>query len=304
MYDLIIIGAGPAGLTSAIYAARGGLKTAVIESMMPGGQAAATDKIDNYPGFPEGVSGFDLMNAFYKQAINHGTEFIFEPVVSLDMNGLTKKVVTAQQNLEAKAIIIAAGSKPRPLGVIGEDKFHGRGVSYCAVCDAAFYKGKKVAVVGGGYAAIEEGLYLTRFASEVSIIHRRNEFRAGSTVVNKAKENPKVQFLMDRVIEEIAGADKVESIKIKNVVTGEKTEMPVDGVFVYIGTEPNTKFAAEYFKTDNVGYIITDELLRTNIAGVYAAGDIRSTPLRQIATAVGDGALAAVQVEKYIAELE
>lgn len=304
MYDLIIIGAGPAGLTAAIYAARGGLKTAVIESMMPGGQAASTDKIDNYPGFPEGVSGFDLMNAFYKQAINQGTEFIFEPVVSLEMDSATKKVITAQQTLEAKTIIIAAGSKPRPLGVIGEDTFHGRGVSYCAVCDAAFYKGKKVAVVGGGFAAIEEGLYLTRFASEVTIIHRRKEFRAGITVVNKAKENPKVHFVLDSVIEEITGADKVEKVKLKNVVTGEKTDLAIDGVFVYIGTEPNTRFAAQYFKTDDLGYIITDDLLRTNIAGVYAAGDIRSTPLRQIATAVGDGALAGVQVEKYIAELE
>ncbi|UWG99102.1 thioredoxin-disulfide reductase [Dehalobacter sp. DCM] len=304
MYDLIIIGAGPAGLTSAIYASRGGLKAVVIESMMPGGQAAATDKIDNYPGFPDGISGFDLMNTFYQQAQNHGSEFIFEPVVRLEMNGLTKKVITAQQTIEAKAMIIAAGSKPRPLGVAGEKTFHGRGVSYCAVCDGAFYKGKKVAVVGGGYAAIEEALYLTRFAAEVYIIHRRKEFRASMATVEKAKNNPKIHFLLDSIVEEIKGTDKVEKLNLKNVLTGEKSDVMVDGIFVYIGTEPNNKFAEEYFKTDDRGYIITDELLRTNIEGVYAAGDIRSTPLRQVATAVGDGALAAVQAEKYIAELE
>jgi len=304
MYDVIIVGGGPAGLTAAIYAARGGLKTAVIEAMMPGGQAAATERIENYPGFPEGITGFELTGSFYKQAMNQGAEFIFQQVVSMELMGPVKQVLTDQQTLEARAVIIAAGSKPRSLGAKGEDVFHGRGVSYCATCDGAFYKEKKVAVVGGGNAALEEGVYLTKFASQVYIIHRRNEFRAAHIAVEKAQEHPKVKFILDTVVEEIVGNDKVEKVVLKNVKTGEKDELSVDGVFVYVGTEPNIKFVADYFETDERGYIVTDEFLRTNIPGVYAAGDIRNTPLRQVATAVGDGALAAVQVEKYLSEIE
>lgn len=304
MYDVIIVGGGPAGLTAAIYAARGGLKTAVLEAMMPGGQAAATERIENYPGFPDGITGFDLTGSFYKQAMNHGAEFLFQQAVSMELTGPVKKVVTDQQTLEAQAVIIAAGSKPRLLGAKGEDIFHGRGVSYCATCDGAFYKEKKVAVVGGGNAALEEGVYLTKFASQVYLIHRRDEFRAAHIAVEKAQEHPKVKFILDTVIEEIAGSDKVEKVVLKNVKTGEKDELNVDGVFVYVGTEPNIKFVADYFKTDERGYIVTDQFLRTNIPGVFAAGDIRNTPLRQVATAVGDGALAAVQVEKYLSEIE
>ncbi len=300
MYDLIIIGGGPAGLTAAIYAARGGLKTVVIEAMMPGGQAAATEKIDNYPGFAEGISGFELTSSFYKQAMNQGAEFIFEAVARMDLSGNIKAVHTGQQTLEAKAVIIAAGSKPRALGAKGEDIFHGRGVSYCATCDGAFFKDKKVAVVGGGNPALEEGLYLTKFASEVIIINRRDQFKAAQIAVEKAQNNPKVKFILDTAVEEIQGQDKVEKLLLLNVKTQVRTELPVDGIFIYMGTQPNTKFAAGYVKTDEKGYIITDELLRTNVEGVYAAGDIRNTPLRQVATAVGDGALAAVQIEKYL----
>lgn len=304
MYDLIIIGGGPAGLTAALYAARGGLKTVVLEAMMPGGQAASTERIENYPGFPEGISGFELGNSFYKQALKQGAEFIFERVVGMNLTGTVKQVRTDQQTLQARAVIIAAGSKPRPLGAKGENTFHGQGVSYCATCDGAFYKGKKVAVVGGGNSALEEGAYLTKFASQVYIIHRRSEFRASSVAVEAAKNNSKVQFILESVVEEIGGRDKVEKIVLKDVKTQQKRELQVDGVFVYVGTEPNTKFASDYFETDETGYIMTDHLLRTNIPGVYAVGDIRNTPLRQVATAVGDGALAAVQVEKYLAELE
>lgn len=303
MYDLIIVGGGPAGLTAAIYAGRGGLKTAVIESMVPGGQAALTERIENYPGFPDGISGFELMNAFYKQALNHGAEFIFEPVINMELNNTIKKVVTDKQTLETHALIIAAGSKPRSLGAKGEKLFQGRGVSYCATCDGAFYKNKKVAVVGGGNAAVEEAVYLTKFASEVTIIHRRKEFRAFHTAVERAKNNPKIKFKLGYVVEEIIGNEKVEKVKLKNVENGTEEELSVEGIFIYIGTEPNTKFAANYFETDERGYIKTDNLLRTNIRGVFAAGDIRQTPLRQVATAVGDGALAAVEVEKYLSSL-
>lgn len=302
MYDLIIIGGGPAGLTAAIYAARGGLKTVVLESMMPGGQAASTEKIDNYPGFPEGVSGFELANSFYKQALNQGAEFIFQQVDRMDLVGEIKKVFTSQQTFEAKSVIIAAGSKPRSSGAKGEDTFHGRGVSYCATCDGAFYKDKKVAVIGGGNSALEEGVYLTKFASQVLIIHRRSEFKASQIAVEKAKGNSKVSFILDSTVEEIVGNEKVQKIVLSNIKTSEKSEIAVDGVFIYVGTEPNTKFASDYFQTDEKGYIITDPLLRTNIKGIFAAGDIRNTSLRQVATAVGDGALAAVQVERFLSE--
>lgn len=304
MFDVLIIGGGPAGLTAAIYTARGGLKTVVLEAMMPGGQIASTEKVDNYPGFPNGINGFELGNSFYQQALSQGAEFIFEQVVDMELDQKVKKIITTEQTLEAKAVIVAAGSKPRPLGAPGEELFLGRGVSYCATCDGAFYKGKKVAVIGGGNSALEEGVYLTKFASQVYLIHRRKEFRAAFTAVQKAQNHDKVEIILDSVVEEISGEGKVEKLKLKNIQTGARQELAVDGVFIYVGTEPNTKFVSGYFQTDENGYIITDEQLKTNIPGVYAAGDIRSTPLRQVATAVGDGALAAVQVEKYVAEFD
>ncbi|MHB1651987.1 MAG: thioredoxin-disulfide reductase [Desulfitobacteriaceae bacterium] len=302
MFDVLIIGAGPAGLTAGIYAARGGLKTGIIELGMPGGQAASTERIENYPGFPQGVGGYELMNSFHQQAVAFGVEFIYEEVQKLQLVGPVKSVTTDMQTLEAQTVIIAAGSKPRPLGVPGEDVFHGRGVSYCATCDGAFFRDKKVIVVGGGDAALEEGAYLTKFASEVVITHRRKGFRAAQIAINRAKDNQKIRFELDSVIDEIIGKEKVEGIKIRNVLTGETREIPADGIFVYVGTDPNTQFAHEGLNVDERGYIHTDSLLRTNIEGVFAAGDIRTTPLRQVATAVGDGALAAVQVEKYLAE--
>ena len=301
MYDVVIIGAGPAGLTAGIYAARGGLRTAIVELAMPGGQAASTEKIENYPGFPQGIGGFELMNLFHQQAVNYGAEFIFEEVRSLELKGDVKKIITDSQTLETKAVIIAAGSKPRPLGVPGESTFHGRGVSYCATCDGAFFKGKKVVVVGGGDAALEEGAYLTKFAEEVTIIHRRTAFRAAHIAVERAKSNPKIRFELNSVVDEIIGSDHVEGVRIRNVETGETKTLPVDGVFVYVGTEPNGQFLHGELEVDERGYIITDAHLRTNIPGVFAAGDIRTTPLRQVATAVGDGALAAVEAEKFLA---
>lgn len=302
MYDVIIIGAGPAGLTAGIYAARGGLKTAIVELAMPGGQAASTEKIENYPGFPEGINGYELMNAFHQQAITFGVEFIFEEVQHLDLKASIKKIQTDSRVLEARSVIVAAGSKPRLLGVPGEDVFRGRGVSYCATCDGAFFKGKKVVVVGGGDAAIEEGAYLTKFAEEVTIVHRRTGFRASQIAIKRAQENPKVRFELNTTVEEILGSDHVEGVRLRNVVSGETREISADGVFVYVGTEPNAQFIHGEINTDDRGYILTDARLQTNIEGVFAAGDIRNTPLRQVATAVGDGALAAVEVEKYLAE--
>jgi len=302
MYDVVIIGAGPAGLTAGIYAARGGLKTAIIELAMPGGQVASTENIENYPGFPDGINGYELMNSFHKQALVFGVEFIFEEVHELDLNRSIKKIYTDSQVLEARAIIIAAGSKPRLLGVPGEEVLKGRGVSYCATCDGAFFKGKKVVVVGGGDAAIEEGVYLTKFAAEVIIVHRREGFRAAQIAMDRAKVNPKIKFEPNTKIEEVLGSDRVEGVRIVDVLSGEKREIPAEGVFIYVGTDPNAQFINGEIKVDDHGYILTNAHLQTNIAGVYAAGDIRNTLLRQVATAVGDGALAAVEVEKYLSE--
>jgi len=304
MYDVIIVGAGPAGLTAGIYTARGGLKTAVVELAMPGGQAASTENIENYPGFPDGINGYELMNLFHKQALSFGVEFIFEEVQKLELKEPVKKIHTTGQVLEARSIIITAGSKPRLLGVPGEDNFRGSGVSYCATCDGAFFKGKKVVVVGGGDAAIEEGAYLTKFAEEVTIVHRRAGFRASQIVLNRAKDNPKIRFELNAVVEEILGSNHVEGVRVRNVLSNETRNIPADGVFIYVGTDPNAQFIDEEIETDDRGYILTDALLQTNIKGVYAAGDIRNTPLRQVATAVGDGALAGVEVEKYLADSE
>lgn len=302
MYDVIIVGAGPAGLTAGIYAARGGLKVAIVELAMPGGQAASTENIENYPGFPDGINGYELMNSFHKQALTFGVEFIFEEVKKLDLKEPVKKIHTSSQVLEAHAIIVAAGSRPRLLGVPGEDLFRGRGVSYCATCDGAFFKGKKLVVVGGGDAAIEEGAYLTKFAEEVIIVHRRASFRASQIAMNRAKDNPKIRFVLNAVVEEILGSDHVEGVRIHEVLSGETREIAADGVFIYIGADPNAQFIDGEIETDDRGYILTDLRLQTNIVGVYAAGDIRNTPLRQVATAVGDGALAAVEIEKYLSE--
>lgn len=302
MFDVIIVGAGPAGLTAGIYAARGGLKTAVVELAMPGGQAASTELIENYPGFPDGVNGYELMNLFQRQALTFGAEFIFEEVLRLHLNDHIKKIETNNQVLEARSVIITAGAKPRLLGVPGEDVFMGRGVSYCATCDGAFFRGKKVVVVGGGDSAIEEGTYLTKFADEVIIVHRREGFRASQSILERAKANPKIRFELNAVIEEILGSDHVEGVRIRNVLNGETREILIDGVFVYVGTKPNTQFINSEIATDAQGYIITDHCLKTNIEGVFAAGDIRNTPLRQVSTAVGDGALAAVEVEKFLSE--
>lgn len=304
MYDVIIIGAGPAGLTAGIYAARGGLKTGIIEMAMPGGQAASTEKIENYPGFPEGIGGYELMNKFHQQAQAYGAEFIFEQAQRLELTGSIKKIIADSQTYEARAVIVAAGSQPRLLGVPGEDIFHGRGVSYCATCDGAFFKGKKVVVVGGGDAALEEGEYLTRFAAEVTIVHRRAEFRAAEILVDRAKNNPKVRFELDSIVEEIIGAEQVEGVRLRNLKSDQTKYLSIDGVFIYVGTRPNDKFLKGELNAEEHGYITTDNLLRTNIPGVFAAGDIRNTPLRQVATAVGDGALAAVEVEKYLTALE
>ncbi len=302
MYDVLIVGAGPAGLTAGIYAARGGLKTAVVELAMPGGQAAATEKISNYPGFPEGIGGYELMNLFHQQALSFGVEFIFEEVQHLKLQGEVKELKTSEQTLSSKTVIIAAGSKPRFLNIPGEKEFHGRGVSYCATCDGAFFKDKHVMVIGGGNSALEEGIYLTKFASKVTLVHQRDKFRVSQSLIDRVQNNPKIEIIFNAAPTEIRGDEKVTGVLLKDKKSDTIENVSVDGVFIYIGTQPNTQFVGGELETDEKGYIKTDSHMHTNLPGVFAAGDIRTTALRQVATAVGDGALAAVEAEKYLSQ--
>ncbi|AEF94189.1 thioredoxin reductase [Desulfotomaculum nigrificans CO-1-SRB] len=302
--DLVIIGGGPAGYTAGLYAARADINSILIERGMPGGQAAATEWIENYPGFPGGIGGIDLAMKFDEQARSFGLEILNADVEKLERHDEEFIVYAGGESFKTKAVILASGAKPQYLGVEGESKFHGRGVSYCATCDGAFFRDKTVAVVGGGDAAVEEALFLTKFAGKVYIIHRRGELRATKLIQKRAMANEKIEFLWHSVVDRIVGENKVEAVKIKNVQTGELTEVPVDGVFVYVGTRANSDLVKNLVEMDERGYIITDEKMATNIPGLFAIGDVRQKPLRQVVTAVADGAIAAMQVEKYLADLE
>ncbi|MFO7152571.1 MAG: thioredoxin-disulfide reductase [Bacillota bacterium] len=302
MYDLAIIGAGPAGLSAAIYGARARLSTVVIEKMYPGGQAAITDVIENYPGFTEGISGSELAEAMKKQAEKFGAEFLNGEVQKIERQGEKFVLHLKKETVEAKAVILAMGALARKLGVKGEKEFTGRGVSYCATCDGAFYMDRKVMVVGGGDTAIEDALFLTHFASRVIVVHRRNELRATKILQERAFNNEKIEFIWDSVVEEIKGADAVQEVVVKNVKTGEIKSVPVDGVFIAIGWDPNTAVVRDLVKLNEKGYIITDENMGTGVPGLFAAGDVREKSLRQVVTAVADGAIAAVSAEKYLEE--
>jgi thioredoxin reductase (NADPH) len=302
-YDVIIAGAGPAGLTAGIYVARAGLEALVFEQGVPGGQTILTDYVENYPGFPEGLNGRDLADRFVRQLANMGIEITHEAVTQIVPKERKGYLVTAgDKEYSAKTIILAMGTQARKLGVRGEGKFIGRGVSYCAVCDAPLFRNKKVAVVGGGDTAVEESLYLSKFAREVHIIHRRDELRAVNVLTERAMANEKITIRWNTVVNEIKGDKIIETLDLKNTPTGEITEEQFDGVFVFIGTYPRTSCIGFEMAKDEQGYIITDELLATNRAGVFAVGDIRAKALRQVSTAVGDGALAAMSAEKYLIE--
>lgn len=300
-YEVVIIGGGPAGLTAGLYTARGGRKTALIEMGMPGGQAANTEIIENYPGFPEGISGAELMQKFAEQAQRFNVDLITGWVKAVDLKSNPKKIITDTGEYRAQSVIIASGARPKKLGVPGEEKFQGAGVSYCALCDGAFFKDKKIIVVGGGDSALEEGNFLTKYAREVIIVHWRDTFRAAQIYQDRVKANPKISIRYNTAVEEIMGEGKVEKVRLKNLKTGEREEMAVDGVFIFIGTQPNTEFLAHELKLDERGYIITNEELGCSQPGVFAAGDVRQKTLRQVSTAVGDGAIAAMGVEKYLA---
>ena len=302
-FDTIILGGGPAGFSAGIYAARGALSTAIIDINMLGGQPSNYLELDNYPGYPH-IGGFDLMEKFEEHADKFGVEkFPMQEIEKIDLISNPKLIKTKEEEFRAKTIIIATGAQPMKLGVPGEKEYVGRGVSYCAVCDGAFYKDKTVAVVGGGNSAVEEAMYLTKFANKVYIIHRRDALRADKIVQQRAFNNPKIEFVWDSVVKEITGHELVEKVVIENVKTHEISELDTNGVFPYIGIVPNIDFINGQVEQDKGGFIITDETMKTSVDGVYAVGDVRHTPLRQVITAAADGAIGAVYAVKYVEEV-
>jgi thioredoxin reductase (NADPH) len=300
-YEVIIIGGGPAGLTAGLYASRAGLKTLLFERGMFGGQIVNARQVDNYPGFPEGISGSELASLMHQQATKYGLDTITAEVTAIKP-GHTYNVVTTEGNFEAEAIIIAAGSEYRKLGVPGEEKLLGRGVSYCATCDAFFFRDLDVAVVGGGDTAITDALELSEHASKVYIIHRRDQLRAGQVLQQLALAQPKLKPIWDTVVDEVTGESKVSGLRLRNVKTGEITDLQVSGIFVAIGLEPNSQCFANIVDLDETGHIKTNELMATSAPGIFAVGDIRKNSARQVASAVGDGATAAKSAFKYLRE--
>lgn len=302
MYDTIIIGAGPAGMTAALYAARSNLKVATLEQGAPGGQMNNTSDIENYPGF-ELISGPELSMKMFEPLEKLGVENLYGIVTGIEDKGDHKVVKTADEQYETKTVIIATGAKHRHIGVQGEEAFNSRGVSYCAVCDGAFFRNQDLLVVGGGDSAVEEALFLTRFASSVTIVHRRDELRAQKVLQDRAFKNEKISFIWDSVVKEIKGDDiKVRSVDIENVKTGEVTNHEFGGVFVYVGLDPVSDFVSDLGITDENGWIITDDRMKTARQGIFAIGDVRQKELRQITTAVGDGAMAGQQAYQYLVE--
>lgn len=310
IYDVIIVGGGPAGLSAALYAGRSRLKTLIIEKQGYGGQIAITNELENYPGGIDEDSGPALIKRMVKQAEYFKAETVFDEVVEVELEGEIKTIKCKNGQYQAKTVIVASGAKPRPMGCPGEDEFIGRGISFCATCDGAFFEDFEIYVVGGGDSAIEEAIFLTRFGRKVTVIHRRDELRAAKSIQEKAFANPKIEFLWDSVIEEVRGDDGIlDTILIKNVKTGDVKEVVADeedgtfGLFVFVGLIPNTK-AFEGKLTMEHGYIVGDEAMKTNIDGVFVAGDCRVKTLRQVVTATADGAIAATTAEKFLEGLD
>jgi thioredoxin reductase (NADPH) len=299
-YDIIIIGGGPAGLSAGIYTARARLRSLLIEKAAVGGQIVNAMLVENYPGYVDGISGIDLTEAMHRQAGKFGLETLVAEVTGIAVDGEKKTITTEQGDFTARAVIVASGSERQKLGVPGEAEFTGRGVSYCATCDGAFFRDKPVAVVGGGNAAITEALELTHFASKVTIIHRRNELRATKIVQEKAFAEPKIDFLWDSAVEAVLGNTFVEKVRVNNLKTGEKQELTVAGVFVNVGNRPATGYLKGLLELDANGAVVVSEDMETSVPGIFAAGDIRSRSIRQVIGAAGDGAIAAVSAGKYL----
>lgn len=303
-FDTVILGGGPAGFSAGIYTARGNVSTAIIDVSMLGGQPSNYLELENYPAFMK-IGGYDLMEKFEEHADMFGVQkFPMQEFESVDLVSFPKVIKTKEFEFQAKTVIIATGAKPMKLSVKGENEFLGRGVSYCAVCDGAFYKDKIVAVVGGGNSAVEEAIYLTKFASKVYLIHRRDDLRADKIIQERAMKNEKIEFIWNSVVSEIQGAELVNNLVLKDTNTNEQSNLAVDGIFPYIGITPNVENISGQIAQDKSGFILTDETMKTSIDGVYAVGDVRKTPLRQVITAASDGAVAGVYAVKYIESLK
>jgi len=304
MYDLIIIGAGPAGLTAALYAGRYRLKTLLLEKLSAGGQIVLSTHIDNFPGFPGGIETGELIERIKKQVedldINLELDEVQELLSSFKLETPVYNIKTRENSYEARSVIVATGANPKRLGVAGEEKFIGRGVSYCATCDGPLFKDKEVVVVGGGDKAVEEAIFLTEYARRVSLIHRRDKLRASKILEEKARSNPKISFIFDSVVEEIAGEKKVEAVKLKNVKTNSMSSLAAEGVFIFVGISPNTNFLKKVLKLDDSGFIIADQDLKTNCQGLFACGDCLKKNLYQVVNACGEGAVAAASAQRYL----
>ena len=300
-FDTVIVGGGPAALSAAIYAGRAEMKTLILERLYLGGQVATTFKIDNYPGFPDGVEGPELISRMEVQAKRFGAEFRNEEVTRIDLEGDLKVITTSENVYRCPTVILSMGADPRKLGIPGEKELRGRGVSYCGTCDAPFFRGKKVVVVGGGDAALSEALHVSRFAGEILLVHRRDQFRAEKIYQNQVRQDPRIKLVLDTVVEKINGKERVEGVDVRNVKTGRADVIPCDGVFIFIGNVPNTHFLCNVFPMDCGGHIETDVNMMTKVPGIFAVGDLRKYSYRQVATAVGEGATAAIAAEHWIA---
>ncbi len=299
-YDLIIIGAGPAGLTAALYAARSRLKVLLVERLAPGGQIALSDFVENYPGYPDGINGMELVTRMKEQVDRLEVPLRQGEVRALEEDRAMKVIYVDGDWLESRTVVVASGASPKRLGVPGEDNLIGRGVSFCATCDAPFYRGQVVAVVGGGDTAVQEALYLTKFAKKVYLIHRRRKLRAARILQERLFHNERIEVVWSSAVEEVLGDDLVEGVRLKNLETGEKQELKLAGLFLFIGLRPNSSFLKGMVDLDAEGFVITGENLETSVPGIFAAGDVRRKLLRQVATAVGDGATAAYAAERYL----
>ena len=297
---VLVLGSGPAGYAAALYAARAELQPVVLTGMQLGGQAALTYTIENYPGFPEGVGGAQLGELFQKQAEHFGAVTEFDLANAVDLSQRPFKVTTDSGEYLAEALIVGTGASPNHLNISGEVELTGRGVSYCATCDGWFFKDKKVVVVGGGDSALEEGLFITRYASSVTIVHRRDEFRASPILQHRAKDHPKVNFILDTIVSEVIGADRLEAVKLKNVKTGDETILETDGLFIFIGHTPNTQMFTGQLEMSELGYIHVNEKMETNVPGVFAAGEAADPHFRQVVTSAGMGAAAAIQATRFL----
>lgn len=301
---VLILGTGPAGLSAALYAARAGLEPVVLTGMELGGQVSLTYSVENYPGFPEGISGQEMVDLFQKQAERFGAQIEYDTAIDIDLTNRPFWVKTYQAEYLAEVLIICTGATAVNLNVPGEKEFTGKGVSYCATCDGAFFKDKDVIVIGGGDSALEEGLFLTRYARTVTIVHRRNELRAGAILQNRARKNPKIKFIWNTVVSEIKGDKVVSGVRLKNIVTGEISDRPIDGVFIFIGHAPNTDLFVGKLELDEKRYLITDKRMRTSVPGVFAAGEVTDSIYRQVITSAGMGAAAAMQATHFLENAE